>query len=110
MGKQKTDKIFYQNIQFQKGEEGLLSLEQVAMITGTKRRLLKVLVEHELLETYPSKKEEIKVHVDAIEPLKKILRLHYDLGVGWTSMPVVLDLLERIDQLEEKLNKLKLAE
>ncbi len=107
MGKQKTEQIFYQNIQFKKGEDGLLSLEQLAMITDTKRRLLKVLVEHELLETQQSKKAEIKVHVDAIEPLKKMLRLHYDLGVGWTSMPIVLDLLDRIDELEEKINKLK---
>jgi len=107
MSKNETKEFFYQNIQFKKGEEGLLSLEQVAMITGTKRRLIKILVEKELLETHTTAKKEIKIHVDAIESLKKMLRLHYDLGIGWSSMPVVLDLLDRIDELETKIQVLK---
>jgi hypothetical protein len=106
MVNKKTEKLIYQNIQFRKGEEGLLSLEQLAMITGTKSKLLKILVEKELLETHTTAHKEIKIHIDALEDLKRMLRLHYDLGVGWTSMPVVIDLLDRIDELESKLQKL----
>lgn len=107
MAKYKTEKLIYQNIKFKDGEDGLLSLEQVAMITGTKRRLLKVLVENELLEPEKMDGDNIKVHVDSLAHLKKMLRLHYDLGIGWSSMPVVLDLLERIDDLEKRIQALK---
>ena len=106
MAKQKTEKIIYQHIKFNTGEDGLLSLEQVAIITGTQRRILKSLVEHELLETCNTE-DEIKIHVDELDRLMKMLRLHYDLGIGWTSMPIVLDLLERIDKLEAKIRNLK---
>lgn len=106
MPKKNTQEFYYQNIKIQ-NEDGLLSLEQVAMITGTKRRLLEVLVKNELLEARKTENEKIKVHIEAIETLKKMLRLHYDLGVGWTSMPIVLDLLDKIDALEKQIQALQ---
>ena len=36
-------------------------------------------------------------------------RLHTDLGVSWTSMPLVLDLLDRIHDLERELAKVAAA-
>ena len=40
------------------------------------------------------------IHVSVIPRLRKIVRLHYDLGIGWNSIGIVLDLLSRIEELE----------
>ena len=106
MTKDKIKSVHYQKVELQTTDDGYVSLEQVAMITGTKQRLLKVLVQQELINA-SEENDKIKIHTDEIESLKKMLRLHYDLGVGWTSMPVVLDLLERIDKLENEIKNLK---
>lgn len=107
MKNKNNKKIYYQNIQFKKGKEGLITLEQLSVITGTEPRLIKKLVDHELLDAQHDKEDEIKVRVEAIDSIKKMLRLHYDLGIGWTSMPVVLDLLDRIEKLEKEIRELK---
>jgi hypothetical protein len=40
-----------------------------------------------------------------IPRLKKILRLHDKLGVSWTSMGLVMDLLDQIENLEKQIRK-----
>ena len=105
MAKNNMKEIHYQSVKLQTTEDGYVSLEQVAIITGAKQRLLKVLVQHELLDASIENKQ-IKIHADEIDSLKKMLRLHYDLGIGWTSMPVVLDLIDRIDKLENEIKAL----
>lgn len=41
--------------------------------------------------------------VEKLPRTRKMLRLHYDLGVGWTSMDLVLRLLDRLAELERRL-------
>jgi len=76
-----------------------LTIEQAAYATGLKPIILKRLVSHELIEIMTFSPEPL-IHVERVPEIKKIARLHYDLGIGWNSMGVVLDLLKRIDELE----------
>ena len=80
-----------------------LTIDQAAYIVGLKPVIIKRLISHELIELIDSSSEPI-IHVDRVPEIKKIARLHYDLGIGWNSMGVVLDLLRRIEDLENKLS------
>lgn len=93
----------YSEYQQQFGEK--LSIEQVAFVAGVKPNTVKKLISLEIIE---AKKDEVQtyIHVRHIPKLKKIIRLHYDLGIGWNSMEVVSDLLDRIEELERKLKEL----
>lgn len=39
--------------------------------------------------------------------LRKMLRLHRDLGIGWTSLGLVMDLLDRVRDLEAENSQLR---
>ena len=81
----------------------ILTVEQASVVVGVKPVIIKTIITREIIET---KKDltEPAIPINSIPRLKKIIRLHYDLGVGWNSMPLVLDLLDKIEKLEEKLN------
>ena len=78
-----------------------LSLEQLALLTGTRIQVVKRLVAFELI--YPQRQNKFEVEV--LPKVRKLLRLHYDLGVSWSSMGLVLELLEKIAALEGKLDR-----
>ncbi len=40
--------------------------------------------------------------------VRRMLRLHHDLGIGWTSLGLVMDLLDRIHELETENRQLRL--
>ena len=40
---------------------------------------------------------------EALPRVRRMLRLRRDLQVGWTSLGLVLDLLERVERLEREL-------
>lgn len=83
-----------------------LTLEQVAVLTGTNQRQVDRMLSFELIKPLEDVDEEI-FDVNVIGKVRKLLRLHHDLGVSWASMGLVLDLLDRIDELENHLSKLK---
>jgi hypothetical protein len=43
-------------------------------------------------------------HVEYLSLVRKILRLRYDLGVSWSSMDLVLQLLDHIEALERQID------
>ena len=43
----------------------------------------------------------------AVSRIWKIRRLHRDLGINWAGIGVVLDLLDRIDDLEREIARLR---
>jgi len=81
-----------------------LTIEQAAYAVGLKPVVLKRLISHELIEVIDSASETV-IHVERVPEIGKIIRLHYDLGIGWNSMGVVLDLLKKIDDLERRLEQ-----
>ncbi|MCP4180404.1 MAG: hypothetical protein GY756_21800 [bacterium] len=96
--------ISYKVTEYQEQFGEILTIEQAAFITGIKPGIVNILISHELIDTV-NHHSELAIHVKHIPKLKKVIRLHYDLGVGWNSMGVVLDLLNRIEELENTLNK-----
>ena len=89
----------YQAIEFRQRFGEHLTIEQAAFVSGLKPVIVKRMISHELIEIVKSD-PEVVIHVDTIPKLRKMVRLHYDLGIGWNSMGVVLDLLNRIEELE----------
>ena len=83
------------------GKEAI-TITELSYYVGTRKRLLERLVTFEVIQ--PVRNEpEYYFSVDQIPRIKKILRLHDDLGVSWSSMSFVIDLLERIENLEKQI-------
>lgn len=93
--------ITYQTIEFQRYFGEHLTIEQAAFVAGLKPGVIRKIVSYELIEIVKNDPEPV-IHVDCMPKLRKMVRLHYDLGIGWNSMGVVLDLLKRIEELENK--------
>lgn len=92
-------KISVQIADYQKHFGEFLTVEQVAFIVGIKPRIIKYIITHEIIKIEDNSIQPT-IHVKCIPRLKKVVRLHYDLGIGWNSMGIILDLLDRIDELE----------
>ena len=84
--------------------ERTVTLTELAYCSGTSRTVIRELVEHDLLEPVQSV-PEIRLSVEAVERVRKIRRIAVDLEVGYPAMGLVLDLLERIDRLERRLQE-----
>ena len=79
-----------------------LTLEQVSILTGADPGTVEFLVSLELIS--PSRRRPRPVFpTDAVPRLRRMLRLHHDLGVSWSNMDLVMDLLDRIDALERRI-------
>ena len=79
----------------------VLSIRELAYITGTNQRIIQRLVSFELvrpLRTDP----EVCFHAIDIHRVRRLVRLHSQLGVSWSSMDLVIDLLDRIEELEKQ--------
>lgn len=84
--------------------KNVITINELAYMIGMKKRLLERLVNLDVIEPVFHGSEFI-FSVDLLPRLKKILRLHDELGVAWGSMAMVLGLLDRIDKMQEELNK-----
>lgn len=84
----------------------LLALSEVARLSGVHPDLIDRLTTLGLIdpvETFP----EPCFDVSTILRIRSILRLRHDLGVNWAGVGIILDLLERIAQLEQEIARLK---
>jgi len=84
--------------------EDRLTVEELATLTGLStgviRRLISLeVIDPDMIEPEPRFRPETVVRV------RKIRRLHVELGVSWSSMPLVLDLLARINYLESRIRE-----
>lgn len=84
----------------------LLALSEVARLAGVHPDLIDRLTTLGLIdpvETFP----EPCFDVSTILRIRSILRLHHDLGVNWAGVGVIMDLLDRIERLEQEIAQLK---
>lgn len=76
-----------------------LTIQDVAFLCGMARHTVQRLIRLEVIE--PSERDpEPRFDTTAVARIQKMRRLHVELGVSWSSMPLVLDLLDRIDELQ----------
>lgn len=83
-------------------QKDIVTISELAYFMGAQRRILERLVILEVIEPVSSE-PEFSFSVEILPHLKKIMRLHHELGVSWSSMGLVLDLLDHIEELESKL-------
>jgi hypothetical protein len=84
--------------------ERTVTLTELAYCSGTSRTVIRELMEHDLLAPVQSV-PEIRLPVEAVEHVRKIRRISVELEVGYPAMGLVLELLERIDRLERRLQE-----
>ncbi|MFH1998340.1 MAG: chaperone modulator CbpM [Planctomycetota bacterium] len=84
-----------------KPQKNLVNLRELACLVGTSRRVIERLVWFEVIEPVRTEPEEC-FPVDILPRVTRILRIREHLGVSWSSMGLVLDLLERIEILESR--------
>lgn len=89
--------------------QNALTLLELACLVGTSRQIIKELLEVELIEPC-SREPEILFAVELLPRVRKIVRLHRHLDISLSSMALVLDLLDRIDDLEERLAEMESEE
>lgn len=80
-----------------------LTLEQLAALSGASRRVVERLVSLELIERVWVDGQPL-FPVEQLSLVRRILRLRFDLGVSWSSMDLVLHLLERLERLERQMD------
>lgn len=76
-----------------------LTVDDLAVLTGLGTQVIRRLISLEVIEPDRVKPDPC-FRPDIVVRVRKIRRLHVELGVSWSSMPLVLDLLDRIDYLE----------
>lgn len=81
-----------------------ITITELSYFLRMRRRLIERLVMLDLIEPLYDE-PEFSFPIDLIPHLEKMIRLHYQLGVGWNSMAFVIDLLNRIEEMEKKIKK-----
>lgn len=82
-----------------------VTLLELAYLAGTRREVIEEMLEFELIE--PCLREpELCFPVDVLPRVRKLMRLSITLDVDFSALPLLLDLLARIDQLERRLTEL----
>lgn len=82
-----------------------LSREQLAAAVGISPARLARLIQLGLVEPADARPSEFAAAVAA--RVKRMLRLHDDLGVDLVGAAIITDLLERLDRMETELRRLR---
>ena len=80
-----------------------LTIEQLSALSGASTSVLRRIARLELIERTWIEGQPM-YHVEYLSLVRKILRLRYDLGVSWSSMDLVLQLLDHIEALERQID------
>lgn len=81
--------------------QNIVTIRELACLVGTSRRVIERLVWFEIIEPVQTEPEHY-FPVDILPLVTRILRIREHLGVSWSSMGLVLDLLDRIEDLESQ--------
>lgn len=79
----------------------LLTLDEVARRCGVEQTFVVVLIEHGVIE--PERRAPLLFGHEVTLRVNKVARLQRDLGVNVPGASLILELLERIDDLERRL-------
>jgi hypothetical protein len=84
----------------------LLTIEEAARRCGIQPSLLEKMLELGIIEPDVSSPDPLFAP-EAVPLVCKVLRLHNDLGINWAGLGLVMDLLERIEELEGEIERLR---
>jgi hypothetical protein len=80
--------------------ENLISLHQFCEFHEIENTLVLALNEHDLIEIFIVDGESY-IHTDSIHLLEKIIRLHHDLSINFEGIDVIVQLIDKINSLQE---------
>jgi DNA-binding transcriptional MerR regulator len=85
----------------------LLTLEELASAAGLSPELVDVFVRYQLVEPAANTNSCPLFHASTVDRLQRILRLRHDLGVNLAAVAVILEMIERIEDLQTELRLLR---
>ncbi len=88
-------------------EHSLLTLEDLANAAGLHPELVEKFVGYGLLEPSANTGSHPLFPASSVERLRCILRLRRDLGVNLAGVAVILEMRERIENLQRELKRLR---
>jgi hypothetical protein len=83
----------------------VLTVSELAFYVGVPPQTIREMIEVELISPYIVEQEPF-FHTDVLPVVRRILRIHRAIGVSVSDLPLVLDLLDRLDKLEDQLTRL----
>lgn len=87
--------------------KSLMQREEVCARLGIGDDVLEVCLRWEIIQLPEPNTEGIHLFpLEAFDRLQRGLRLHHDLGINWQGVTVALELLERIEELEQQVHDL----
>jgi hypothetical protein len=87
-------------------EEKLIALKELCTHYRVEISFFSELDEFGLIEIQ-SVEDSLYIHEDTVRVVEKIIRIHKDLNINLEGVDAVLNLLERINILQEELNSVK---
>ena len=89
--------------------QGMLRREEVCTRLGIGEDVLEVCLRWEIVQLPEPDSQGIHLFpLEAFDRLQRGLRLHHDLGINWQGVSVALELLERIEELEQQVHQLSI--
>lgn len=86
---------------------GRIRREEVCTRLGIGEDMLEVCLQWEIIQPpEPDPQGMVLFPEDALDRLSRGLRLHRDLGINWPGVSVALELLDRIEELEQQIHNL----
>jgi DNA-binding transcriptional MerR regulator len=85
----------------------LLTVDEVASAAGLSPELVDVFVRYQLVEPAANTNSCPLFHASTVDRLQRILRLRQDLGVNLSAVAVILEMIERIEDLQTELRLLR---
>jgi chaperone modulatory protein CbpM len=80
--------------------DDVLTMEVVAEIVGARQSMILRLAQQGLIETLESESGERLVSRRTLMRLRRMQRLHRDLGVNFAGAAVIIDLVDRIEEIK----------
>lgn len=84
-----------------------VTLSELAREIACPPSLIERLESFGVVEALPESGSEMLFPASAVRRLKRALRLRHDLGISNHDLALVLDLLDRIDNLEDELHRMR---
>jgi chaperone modulatory protein CbpM len=96
-----------QEVTFWRTEYTMVTLGDLADAAGLRPKVVERFVEHGLIEPIAVEGSHPLFAISTIERLRRIMRLRRDPGVNVAGAAVILDMRERMEQIQKELQALR---
>ncbi len=84
----------------------LLKIDDICKIYDVENDFINEIFEYELITPIKTG-SDLYIEDEELPVLEKIINLYYDLGVNLEGIEIIMNLLERIDEMNEEINRLQ---